>query len=700
MIRRIELHNFASHDETEIEFGNGKNVIIGSTGSGKTNILQAIDFAFLGDVPEVNLPELISDKSDATEVILEYDDPRTGQTYRIHRSLKRAPDGKAEHECTVTNLATNEVVKKPEPVKKTLESFGVDIAVWKYIVHVTQGRFGDLLEETQERKNSLDKLFQVSQLENTYQELGRRDGPIGQIEIRKQAKQAKKIRLEEATKPLAQEQKNLEQLRAQREQKEIELKTVKTEYEKLNAISQKSAETLKQFTTTEDAITKSKIVSENAHNQISNILAHLEDILSYTICNELKSISSSQIAGYLQKLSQDIHNTTEERNNRNNDYTTKIAYAAQVKSQLDLATTQKTSMLQEIREVESFLQGKAKEPHITCERCGTILTKTQWNTHLAEKQNSIKDLDKQLETYTNELKTAQVAAEKCNKLLEETRNRLTNLSQAIPLVKQAEQQKLTIEKNQDTELIKTRTKLLGQLRALLALDSSMSDQEVIDHSLSLPKDLKRSYSRIEELTNDLKMFEERVLNPQTKRVEEAKTAQTDLLKLIPEIKLEENKISRLEAIRTSFREIQPIMRKSFVAKITQSANDYLKRLYGEAELENFELTEDYQFLVTRAGYKRHARRLSGGQQVLVSMAFLLALSETLSQLDFLVLDEPTTHLDSDRRRELVSVLESLRRLPQLIIVDHHPELHEAADMAFTVSLSSEGKSQVQATEIH
>jgi exonuclease SbcC len=105
MIQRIELHNFASHDDTEIEFGNGKNVIIGSTGSGKTNILQAIDFAFLGDVPEVNLPELISDKSDAAEVIIEYDDPRTGQTYRIHRSLKRASDGKAEHECTVTNLS-------------------------------------------------------------------------------------------------------------------------------------------------------------------------------------------------------------------------------------------------------------------------------------------------------------------------------------------------------------------------------------------------------------------------------------------------------------------------------------------------------------------------------------------------------------------------------------------------------------------
>jgi exonuclease SbcC len=130
-------------------------------------------------------------------------------------------------------------------------------------------------------------------------------------------------------------------------------------------------------------------------------------------------------------------------------------------------------------------------------------------------------------------------------------------------------------------------------------------------------------------------------------------------------------------------------------KITQSASDYLKRLYSGAELENFELTEDYQFLVTRAGYKRHAYRLSGGQQVLASMAFLMALSEVLSQLDFLILDEPTTHLDENRRKELVNVLENLRRVPQLIIVDHHPELLEAADTWFQVTLDNEGQSQVE-----
>jgi exonuclease SbcC len=201
-----------------------------------------------------------------------------------------------------------------------------------------------------------------------------------------------------------------------------------------------------------------------------------------------------------------------------------------------------------------------------------------------------------------------------------------------------------------------------------------------------------------DLTRDLKSYDESQLKPQQKRVSDAEESASQLRKLEPEIRLDEKKIQLLQTIRNSLREIQPVVRRSFVSKITASANDYLKRLYGGTEIESFELTEDYEFLVTRVGHRRHANRLSGGQQVLASMAFLLALSEVLSQLDFLILDEPTTHLDENRRKELVNVLENLRRVPQLIIVDHHPELLVAADTRFRVSLTPEGMSQVEQTE--
>lgn len=73
---------------------------------------------------------------------------------------------------------------------------------------------------------------------------------------------------------------------------------------------------------------------------------------------------------------------------------------------------------------------------------------------------------------------------------------------------------------------------------------------------------------------------------------------------------------------------------------------------------------------------------------------MMSLSEVLSELDFLILDEPTTHLDENRRKELVNVLENLKRVPQLIIVDHHPELLKVADTRFQVTLGTDVQSHV------
>jgi len=44
MIKKIKLHNFRSHEDTELEFHNGVNIIYGLGQSGKTNILRAINW--------------------------------------------------------------------------------------------------------------------------------------------------------------------------------------------------------------------------------------------------------------------------------------------------------------------------------------------------------------------------------------------------------------------------------------------------------------------------------------------------------------------------------------------------------------------------------------------------------------------------------------------------------------------------------
>jgi len=696
MIRRIELRNFASHDDTDLEFGNGKNVIIGATGSGKTNILQALDFAFLGDVPEVDLPELIADNSNSAEVAVEYDDPRTGQNYRIHRILKRTPDGKAEHDCTLTNLATNEVVKKPEPLRKTLESFGVDPAVWRYIVHVGQGRFGDLLEETQERKISLDKLFRVSQLEATYQELGRRESPGSQLELRKRTNSEKITGFKRDANRLSEEQENLQRVEKQREQKQGELKQLHEQHKRLLEFSHKATKTLDEIKAIDDEIRKSQIATENATKQVNDSISHLlqRKLLPSSVCSKLKELPSNEISTQIKELETNLQKLADQDLKLEQTCQHSIEEISKIQTKLEQTTKERSKINAELNDVQQYLYGKTKQPTIACERCGSLLTEAQWKEHFEERRKQVIELEHETVKYSKFLETERAQTNTFRREHEGISGQIKNLDHALPILKQIQEQRRTIESNTSQPKTMARAELLIQLRTQLAIESSKPDNEVIDQALTLTLELKTLPARIQQVTQELNSFDQNFLNPQKKRVENAERARDEAAKLEPKIIEDEQKITTLDMIRKSLREIQPVVRRNFVTKIAQSANDYMKRLYGGFDLENFELTEDYQFLVTRTGYKRHARRLSGGQQVLTSMAFLLALSEVLSQVDFLILDEPTTHLDQSRRTELVNVLEHLRRVPQLLIVDHHPELFEAADTRFQVNLTREGQSQV------
>jgi exonuclease SbcC len=347
--------------------------------------------------------------------------------------------------------------------------------------------------------------------------------------------------------------------------------------------------------------------------------------------------------------------------------------------------------------IRAFLEGKGEQPQIKCDKCGSLLTRDQWGKHIEEEKEGLQALKTKIEGLAKELEAHRALADKYEEKVGEVGSKHESLKSAALLVEELVTQRQELEKATATrtQSLQQKSALVNELRSLLRAEPPLSEDQVTEQARSLKQRLEVLSNQVRELDKELQRYDEYHLNPQKKRVAEAEDAVSQLKKLEPEIQLDEKKIMLLQTIRNSLREIQPAVRRNFISRITQSANDYLKRLYRRPEIENFELTDDYEFFVTRAGYKRHANRLSGGQQVLASMAFLLALSEVLSQLDFLILDEPTTHLDENHRRELVTVLENLRRVPQLIIVDHHPELFEAADTRFRVTLVQEGKSIIE-----
>jgi DNA repair exonuclease SbcCD ATPase subunit len=76
-------------------------------------------------------------------------------------------------------------------------------------------------------------------------------------------------------------------------------------------------------------------------------------------------------------------------------------------------------------------------------------------------------------------------------------------------------------------------------------------------------------------------------------------------------------------------------------------------------------------------------KLSGGQKVRLSIAFLVAVQRLIiPEVGLLILDEPSTHLDSAGVESLRELLMSLSTLlqntnSQVWVVDHNPALQAA-----------------------
>ena len=119
--------------------------------------------------------------------------------------------------------------------------------------------------------------------------------------------------------------------------------------------------------------------------------------------------------------------------------------------------------------------------------------------------------------------------------------------------------------------------------------------------------------------------------------------------------------------------------------ISVKASEYLALL--NTKIQRIFLSEKIRDVVITC-YSRNEvlelESLSGGEQVSVALALRLGMANLLgaSHLNLIILDEPTTHLDAERRKSLVAVLSQLSNFTnvgapmQFIIITHDSEIFE------------------------
>ena len=135
--------------------------------------------------------------------------------------------------------------------------------------------------------------------------------------------------------------------------------------------------------------------------------------------------------------------------------------------------------------------------------------------------------------------------------------------------------------------------------------------------------------------------------------------------------------STLEEMRTLLHSAGPYVTRQLVANISTQASAYYADIMNDYA-GRLTWSEDYELSLEVKGYKRSFQQLSGGEQMSAALALRLALLRQLTNISIAFFDEPTAHLDPERRDGLAEKIMQVKGFDQLFVISHDDTFERSA----------------------
>lgn len=327
------------------------------------------------------------------------------------------------------------------------------------------------------------------------------------------------------------------------------------------------------------------------------------------------------------------------------------------------------------------------------------------NLNLDEKRENLKNLIESLEIEKEKILRNQSSIENnlkeineySKKIKTDTDKNIENIESEITIF----ENKLTDLKNPYNEYIKNNV-LAKDLENLL-LKVGKSIKEV--YSLRLNKNsLKEKVFNLEDKIKNIKIDELRekydILKEELneiikklgssqekienyKKILEKITLQEEKeKKLLNELKKLEDKSNRANLIRNEVGKMGRAISKYMLSGISNIASLNFNKITGRTERIEWSNEEKDKYVLYLVGQERKIafEQLSGGEQVSVAIAIRGTMTEYFTNSRFMILDEPTNNLDTERKKLLAEYMgEILKNLDQSIIVTHDDTFREMAE---------------------
>jgi len=670
MITSIELGDFLAHSDTKLEFENGVTVFVGDNGAGKSSIIDAITFALFGQHTRKSNKSLI--KRGSNQGFTKIGFSINGKQYEAVRKIDSKGSLSAKFSEIIGDdrieLAAGERKQFGESMTREIEkTIGLDFEKLKIASIVQQGELNTIINaKPKEFKELLNAIIGIDKLDVASESMkmvnkefrGKVRDEIGydDTDIEKLSQDLERHQKEiEETKP----QKNQLELKQEKLQGEVNdlRKKIETEAPKIDKINQLELRKKELIAYAKEAI-------HEIQHEINQNESKIRDCKG---CFEHASLKED-LESKIQKVEQTIEDTLKKIQDLTNQ-TASLKEKQLLASKLQLIDNkcpvcdshveklnplfQEDHLKQEMKSIKEKIISKEKERDLN----------NQKRKEFSEKLQNARDAGATLRAYSINNK------EELMKIQEDVEVKRQNI-QKIPL--SANGNLLEISQ------IDSHAKMIFQNISKLEMETSGFNEQEFTSLKKLVNEKQMNLSQIDQQIGA-------ILEKISKGEEQINVIQS----AISELMIVKEYMTSLDEIQTNvFSRDGPVatsLRSWALNTISAKASEYLSLLNTKIQrILLSEKTRDVSITCYSKNEVLELESLSGGEKVSVALALRLGMASLLgaSNLNLMILDEPTTHLDAERKKSLVGVLSQLSNISnsetsmQFLIITHDAEIFE------------------------
>jgi DNA repair protein SbcC/Rad50 len=709
LIKKLVLNNFLSHKNTQLKFNPGITVFVGHNGSGKSSIIDSITFAFFNEhtrksnrnLVTKGINQTVSDESGSFVVM----DFSVGSIdYKIHRQINNTGQLVS---VKLDQLKQNILMDKNEKNKP----------IYRPVISGERKQLGESV--ISEIEKILDIDYQKLQIASIIQQ-----GEINKI-IDSQPKEFKEllnnmIGLDRLDVSFAYMHSAIDDFR-----KLLRENTGGYDDNHIKILITKTEENKNKILKSRISLDRTYDILYKRSNDIKEIEKEIEDLepkisrlqemktLEATLLNYLKekSISLKTDIEKTKKILFEVKNAFSILENKEEIYIT-----------LQMVQSEKEELNKNINELEGEI-GKlngftecAKKIQINDGKCPVCNSKITMINDMFDISHIKKELEKKhtekisITSNLTKLNTEELNLRKKEKNIISSEKILSSYD--IPLdynINGLEDKILSL--NEDYQILfKLNFNNFGNTDLLLFKVDDYS-ANLIDTIINMKKDLvdidinvlkqkkiikNKLASEYIDIQNQKAILEKTISDLEIEIIE--------FDKLVSELYSASIFISELEKIRSMVFNRDGVVSSSLrtwaLNLISNKSSDYINTFnVGISKISLLEKPREIKVLCYGKRGEIDIVSLSGGEKVAVSLALRMGIAYLMgsSKIDFIVLDEPTSNLDEERRRSFVKIISNVFNkgvgpLSQMIIITHDEEIFENSEIEqiYKFSMSDKG----------